>query len=182
MRIAMTGASGTGKTTLAEWIASTYKLPFNPVGARSVAKAMGFDSPYDVDKFGKREEFQRRLIIEKLAWEVDHETFVTDRTPFDNLAYTALHDVAAVDSQLMAQAHRGARRYTHVLFCSIDAFFNLGDDPARVKDFTYHELFETLTFGLVARHTQGRRQHHMHGGTLADRCEEVRQILTPSGE
>lgn len=56
-QIAFTGASGTGKSTLARWLAEELGVPFNPVGARSVAKAMGFYDPstgearpYDVDK------------------------------------------------------------------------------------------------------------------------------------
>lgn len=56
MKVAFAGASGTGKSTLARWVAETYNLPFNPVGSRSVAKSMGFvgedgeGRPYDVDQ------------------------------------------------------------------------------------------------------------------------------------
>lgn len=49
MRVAICGASGTGKTTLAKAIAEEFGLPINPVGSRSVAKKMGFANPYDVD-------------------------------------------------------------------------------------------------------------------------------------
>lgn len=57
MRVAFTGASGTGKSTLAQWLARELNLPTNPVDARSVAKDMGFvdpmsgePRPYLVDK------------------------------------------------------------------------------------------------------------------------------------
>lgn len=57
MRIAFTGASGTGKSTLAQWLSRELSLPMNPVGARSVAKDMGFvdfasgePRPYLVDR------------------------------------------------------------------------------------------------------------------------------------
>lgn len=50
MRIAFCGASGTGKTTLAKYLADRVELPFNPVGSRSTAAELGFSSPYDVDK------------------------------------------------------------------------------------------------------------------------------------
>lgn len=55
-RIAFTGASGTGKSTLATWVADKLALPLNPVGARSVAKQLGFvneagdPDPYQVDR------------------------------------------------------------------------------------------------------------------------------------
>jgi hypothetical protein len=52
MRIAFCGASGTGKTTLAKALGEFFELERNPVGARSVAREMGFDNPYDVDRAG----------------------------------------------------------------------------------------------------------------------------------
>lgn len=57
MRVAFAGASGTGKSTLAAFVAAEYGLPINPVSSRSVAKEMGFvdpvtgdGRPYDVDR------------------------------------------------------------------------------------------------------------------------------------
>jgi predicted ATPase len=151
MRIALCGASGTGKTTLARWLVDKYGLELNPVGSRSVAKEMGFESPYDVDKAGKRAEFQERLILSKTRWEIDHDAFVTDRTTFDNLVYTMLHEVHSISADHFALAKAGVGRYTHVIFCPLSAVFVPGDDPVRVKDRTYHELFETALWGLIHR-------------------------------
>lgn len=50
MRIAFTGSSGTGKSTLSEHIAQVLGVPINPVGSRSTAKELGFENPYDVDR------------------------------------------------------------------------------------------------------------------------------------
>ncbi len=50
MRIAFAGASGTGKTTLAKWLAARQGLELCPVGSRSIAAEFGFATPYDVDK------------------------------------------------------------------------------------------------------------------------------------
>ena len=152
MRIAFSGASGTGKSTLAEWVSKTYGIPINPVGSRSVSKAMGFETPYDVDMAGKRAEFQQRLVCEKIEWEHAHESFVTDRTTFDNIAYTALHDVHSVDNVLMSAAVLGAERYQRIVLCPVHLFWDPGVDPARVKSRVYHELFEALTFGLIKQH------------------------------
>lgn len=149
MRIALYGASGTGKTTLARMIAEELQLSMNPVGSRSVAQAMGFDSPYDVDRAGMRAEFQRRLLSEKVAWERDREAFVTDRTTLDNLTYTLMHDVGAIDAPMLAEARRAFFRYTHAVFCPIGIFQNVGDDRARVQSNTYHWLFEVVIQALV---------------------------------
>jgi predicted ATPase len=151
MRIAFSGASGTGKTTLATYVSERYGLPVNPVGSRSVAKAMGFDSPYDVDAVGRRAEFQRRLVTDKRVWENDHDEFVTDRTTIDNLVYTILHDVKAIDKSLLDDVIGGLSRYTHVFYCPKSAFFHVGNDPHRVKDETYHNVFDVTLEGWLTK-------------------------------
>ena len=55
MRVAFCGASGTGKTTLARFLANRMGWPMTDMGSRTVAKELGFDSPYDVDKASLRE-------------------------------------------------------------------------------------------------------------------------------
>lgn len=148
MRIAFVGASGTGKTTLGNWVAQRYGIPLNPVGSRSVAKSMGFENPYDVDKAGKRDVFQARLQIEKAKWENSHDSFVTDRTPLDEMAYAALHDVTTVDKTYWDVAWRQWHRYSIVFFCPVGIFQKLDNDPARFSDPTYHLVYETMLRGL----------------------------------
>lgn len=165
-RIAFCGASGTGKTTMCNWLVETLGIPFNPVGSRSVAKAMGFESPYDVDKAGKRAEFQRRLVTEKRAWEDQQNEFVTDRTTLDNLAYTVFHDIGTIDSGLYDQVVGGLARYTHIVYCPVHVFCNPAGDPSRVADMTYHKLYDTFIEALVQR-------HHVRNGQKLARIIEV---------
>lgn len=162
IRLAFTGASGTGKTTLAKWASETYDLPLNPVGSRSVAKAMGFDSPYDVDKAGKRAEFQRKLVKEKRAWEDAHGSFAVDRTTLDNLIYTLMHDVYTIDRTLLDSVVDGLGRYTHIVFCPVDAFINIGGDPLRVSARVYHELYDEVMRAFLRKYTP----HKVHMVTL----------------
>lgn len=150
-RVAFVGASGTGKSTLAIFLAGKLGLPVNPVGSRSVSEAMGYASPYDVDKAGRRAEFQRRLISEKVAWEAAHDEFVVDRTTVDNMAYTTMHDVEAVDEEMFARMIDGLQRYTSIIYCPFRVFCKLGDDPARVKSQQYQELFDVLVEGMIGR-------------------------------
>ena len=153
IRLALAGASGTGKTTIARWVSGVYNIPSNPIGSRSVAKSMGFQNPYDVDKAGKRAEFQRKLVTEKCGWEVAHEDFVVDRTTLDNLVYTMLHDVYSVDRSLLDSIIKGLERYTHIIVCPVDVFINVGDDPNRVKSEIYHELYDASIQALLKKYT-----------------------------
>lgn len=154
MRVAFAGASGTGKSFLTRYVSETYGWPINPVGSRSVALAMGFASPYDVDAAGKRAEFQERVFTEKREWEATHDNFVTDRTYFDNLTYTSMHGAAqTVD----LEAHVVAmHRYDAIFLCRVRDFQKLGDDPARVHDPTYHIIYDCLLRGLIYDHFTGK--------------------------
>ena len=173
VRLAMSGASGTGKTTLATYAADLLGLPQNPVGSRSVANAMGFASPYDVDRAGKRAEFQRRLLTEKIAWEREHDSFVADRTTLDVLAYFALHDVrSAADDGVLAQVAAGAQRYTHVAYYPVRVFLKTDDDPARVREKSYHLLYDTFLDGLLRKNLTPWTQSVI---TMNDRTIEARK-------
>lgn len=149
MRVAFAGASGTGKTTLAKYVAERFGIPLNPIGSRLVAQGMGFANPYAVDEAGRRVEFQRALLARKRGWEMMNGKFVTDRTVVDNLAYTGLHAVDAVDELLLSEVRRGMARYTHIFVCPMSSFFDLGGDPARVQDVAYHRMYEGFLLGLM---------------------------------
>jgi hypothetical protein len=113
---------------------------------------MGFASPYDVDAAGLRNEFQRRLIEEKRVWELQHDSFVTDRTTFDNLTYAVLHNVNGVDAELIRSCVDGMARYTHVIHLPVDVFCNIDNDPARRSDPTYQSIYDTLLCALLSKH------------------------------
>lgn len=144
LRVGFCGASGTGKTTLMRAVADEFGLEVCPVGARSVTKAMGFENPYDVDAAGRRVEFQKRLIEEKIEWESARDSFVTDRTHFDNLAYATMHQPRLAQWELDRFFDQMRARYTHVVYCPLSEFQHLGDDPVRVKEPGYHWLFDRV--------------------------------------
>jgi hypothetical protein len=177
MRVGFCGASGTGKTTLAEHIRDKYGVPMTPVGSRSVSRAMGFASPYEVDAAGKRAEFQRRFLREKLAWEAEHDSFVTDRSTLDLIAYWSMHDVASVEADDLAMAVLGVRRLTHLFYCPYDAFHDLKSDPARIQSHTYHRVFDVFAEGLARRHRNRDSLVVLHQADLAWRRETVEGAL-----
>ena len=176
MRVAFSGASGTGKTTLAKWLSEVTGWPINPVGSRSVAKSMGFDSPYDVDAAGKRREFQTKLQMEKVAWEMDHEHFITDRSTLDELTYTTLHLGGDVDDTYFERAMRHTCNYHHVFLLGTITFLNLEDDPARKNSFRYQWLFDTLLFGLN-KVNHARSVQELKTGDLEERKRLISDAL-----
>lgn len=150
-RIAFFGASGTGKTTLAEYFSERYDWPLNPVGSRSVAADMGFASPYDVDAAGRREEFQRKLMQTKAVWERSMTEFITDRTTLDNLVYTILHDVRSISAEDYRLAWRAMDNYTHLVYCPVSAVCKIGGDSARVNDEIYQEIYDQVIHGILLK-------------------------------
>jgi predicted ATPase len=148
MRIAIAGASGTGKTTLARAISEKYNIPINPVGARSVALEMGFDKPYDVDKAGKRVEFQRRLFEAKRDWELAHDEFVTDRCYIDNLTYCVLHMATELEEGSMDHYVAAMDRYDKVFVLPRFMLQKL-DDGVRNTSEQYHHLYEVILCACI---------------------------------
>lgn len=177
MRIAFTGASGTGKTTLAEWIQEEYSLEYNPIGARSVAKAMGYDCVYDVDIAGNRYEFQRSLLKGKVEWEAKHDSFVTDRTTYDNLLYAVLHDIYGIElDDHLDIADKALRRYDLIIYCPLRAFHDTKGDAQRVADFAYHKIYDACLGGLYLQ--SGVPYVTLKESDLKDRKDRLKFILS----
>lgn len=171
MRIAFAGASGTGKTTQLKLLADRYNLPINPVGSRSVALDMGFQSPYDVDAAGKRAEFQHRLIKAKIGWESGYDRFITDRTTADNLAYTILHGSPYSWISYAEEAINHLSRYDLVFFFPLESFYCHGDDPARMADLEYHRVYERVLSQLLSC------RHVIHVGPTATRAAQIDEVV-----
>ncbi len=98
-----------------------------------------------------RPMFQARLAADKIAWEASAESFVTDRTPFDDAGYAFLHCPAIVTREFIARASRGLDRYDHLFFCPLHAGQWLEGDPAREGDPDYYVRLETAILGFFAR-------------------------------
>lgn len=95
--IYLTGASGTGKTTLAKYIEETFGLYRLPSAARSVMADMGIDIKESAALIADKRtyyEFQKRVMKAQMDMEVDALTkygaFVSDRM-IDHFVYTALY-------------------------------------------------------------------------------------------
>lgn len=179
LRIAFCGASGTGKSTIAKWLAEQLGLPFCDVGSREIAAKMGFASPYDVDRAGMRGAFQRKLFAAKRSWEEQRASFVTDRTHFDNLAYTRIHSPEVATKDYERACVEASSRYTHVFVCPTHAFHDIGTDPARVRDRDYHQRYEDDLLLLLRLLPSTVLRRTLNAADLAQRKQDVLDLLRP---
>lgn len=177
LRIAFCGASGTGKSTIATWLAEHLHLPFCDVGSREIAAKMGFASPYDVDRAGMRGAFQRKLFAAKRSWEEQHTSFVTDRTHLDNLAYTRIHSPEVANKEYERACIEASARYTHVVVCPTYSFHEIGADPARVRDRDYHQRYEDDLLLLLRLLPSSVQRRTLSATDLAQRKQDVLDLL-----
>ena len=180
MRIAISGASGTGKTTLATALAAHYQLPINPIGSRTVAKAMGYENPYDVDRDGKRFEFQEKLFEMKRAWEQEHEHFVTDRSYLDNLTYCALHMAERTTEEVVDYHMAAMDRYDVVLVLPAVRGLHRLDDGVRITNPMYHAIYDMLLqcfYTLLARLNPIRTVYVMSSASAEGRLAEAKAVI-----
>jgi hypothetical protein len=98
LRAAFCGASGTGKTTLAKMVMEEFGLELTPIGSRSVAKELGFKSPYDVDKasresyetfIGLGEQATEAAWLSMDAYDENRGKCTTMRAPFQQMLQSA---------------------------------------------------------------------------------------------
>lgn len=87
MRIALSGASGVGKTTLAKMLSTTLGIPFTGSTARSVAVKGKFCSEY-INSGKQLMLFQEEVLKLKIEVESKLESFISDRALLDTVTYT----------------------------------------------------------------------------------------------
>jgi nicotinamide riboside kinase len=93
LRIAITGAHGTGKTTLARALSEKLGLPLIAEQARLVAAEMGVKNCEDLLRNPRlAREFQERVLEEQIRAQLAHPGgFVSDRCTLDCIAYWNLY-------------------------------------------------------------------------------------------
>jgi len=86
MKIAFTGASSTGKTTLAKAVEEKLLLKYINVDSRKIIDDLRHSN---IDNLNEKEflEFQKIWLNEKLINERSIDKFITDRTYIDAIAY-----------------------------------------------------------------------------------------------
>lgn len=123
MRIAISGAHGVGKTTLAKSLAGKLNLPLVEEVARSVAAENGFKTTTDIQNAvpSARALYQHSVFFRQVMKEdYYHRGYVSDRSVFDCVAYCILYDLHHdFISFLRAEAIKHSSDYDFIVYCPI---------------------------------------------------------------
>jgi nicotinamide riboside kinase len=156
MRVALTGSSSTGKTTLAKKLMRTPEFlahvdQFLTTNARGLLDAMGCRSMDEMTP-AQLQSFQRTYLDNKLSGEAGKDRFLTDRSFVDVAAYWLRRDAVDVAAeQKTALVDRG-RQAAQVYDVHVYLPFGLipfQSDGYRSEDRAHHQDIDSQILALL---------------------------------
>lgn len=153
-RIGISGSSGTGKSTLAKYVAK--KLNLDVLGTkdfiREILKREDYDwsSGIQVERFLVQRNCQKEIADDILSLMDGVDTFVADRTVMDVAAYSIveLNDDIETVNVIVEECRKAASKYTHVFFCPW-GILPLTPDGVRTLNPWYQFVIHSTILGLL---------------------------------
>lgn len=151
-RITITGASGTGKTTLAKHISFKYDIPFITSSAREVWPLYGFKNHRDALEKCLAEPFLG-FRYQKAIWERRHKMFdkqfffVTDRSPVDNFAYFMLQQgyySKENNDEMFSRCLMDYESIDVIIFVRFVDDMEIEDNGRRITDIRYQRMVDAV--------------------------------------
>lgn len=178
MRIGIAGCAGTGKSILAQHLATELGLPFLPSKeiTGDILRRDGYDyaSGQQVEKFLATSERQQE-ILRRTAEQQSAEEFVTDRTAVDLAAYAILEMRGPLNVKKYLEECEGlAGRYTHLLFCTWEDREIL-DNHKRTLDPWYQFAVHCVELEVMERF--GAPRLVLRESEVDDRVEEAKAYV-----
>lgn len=153
MKIYFSGCSGTGKSTLAKWIEDTYGIPFITTSTKPLWDKYGVKNHIELIKIATENpqlgiDFQFDLLRYRKEVLSQHESFVTDRSPVDNLAYFLMQNshIATEDQteEYIKQCKELLFTGTHLFFIDFTSDIKLENDGMRVSNKYYQQMSNSV--------------------------------------
>jgi adenylate kinase family enzyme len=121
MKIGIAGCSGTGKSILAEKLASEFNIPFLPSKdiTGDILQREGYDysSGQQVEKFLATNKLQNE-ILRRTTKQQSIESFVTDRTALDLASYAIIEMDGALNVQKYIEScSELSKSYDYIIIC-----------------------------------------------------------------
>lgn len=154
-RIFISGISGAGKTTLAQYISHRYRIPFINGSSKVLWEEEGIDSHAEIIKKSVMDpvwglDFQYKLLKYREEQISKHEQFVTDRSPVDNLVYTLLQLSPYLGNDVMERYKNTCDELlgfgNQLIYLDVleTPDFRLEDDGMRVGNMHYQAIVNTM--------------------------------------
>ena len=174
MKIAFTGTSGTGKTTLATHISETWGLPFLANTAREVMKELGVANEEAQLKMSEEELLVLQLTIyDRIKAKRDAaESFVSDRCLLDNYVYALRRCGKALTEDKRKELEYGVIDDLYkmdLVFYTPGGLIPLISDGVRLMDSAHNHLIDAAIYGLLCRHGFDKQAGHIYVINMSDR-------------
>lgn len=176
MRVTLTGASGVGKTTLAERVASMLNLPLIPEVARLLCQEKGVERIGDIadQEAFKFEVMQRQIEMEQAA-----PAFVADRSIIDcwvlwqrwNICSAMTYDTERMYDQVKAHA----TNYNRVIY--VPPLIESVNDGFRWTDADYVKQLDRLVRMTLWELGLMERTLTIASTTIEDRVAEIERWI-----
>ncbi len=179
-KIAFTGTSGSGKTTLVKFVSEKFSIPH--------ISGSAWDLKNDEDKHTLRDQFgfpggghagvikysalnpeygvfnQQLLLKRRLELGMLNQSFVTDRSPIDNLTYFIMqcgyHPMVTdhIVSEFMNNAFKAYQLFTHIIYVKAVQPTEVENNQSRIANRFYQKavdsMFEYWLYNFFRRSSQ----------------------------
>jgi predicted ATPase len=173
MKIAFTGAGGTGKTTMAKYVSETWGIPYVGSVAREVAADMGIENESAQAEMSEQAlfEYQHAIYLRRQAKIAKYPHFVTDRLALDNYVYALRRCGKALTEEVRKEWQEGIEADLYgmdlVFYCPA-GMFSLVDDGMRQTDVAHAHLIDNAIYGLLCKVAFDRMSGHVYVLNMAD--------------
>jgi len=160
MKIFISGVSGTGKTTLAKYISQRFRIPFVEGSSKVLWEKHKIDCHLDIvrrsiltPKWGI--EFQEELLAYRKELIVGLDSFVTDRSPLDNMVYFLLQNAPYVNTDDTEVYFNDCIETYPDYYTQIFLDFNSEDnmiwerDGIRIDNIPYQDMVNTIFMYII---------------------------------
>lgn len=187
MKVLLTGASGSGKTTLAKHISEKYSIPFINGSAKELWPKYGITTHRELikacdDSAEFAQSFQYELLLHRQKQTMGIDSYVTDRTPLDNLLYYMLQVSHKVDTDANRTYIRACQDAfpagdCHLVMCTTPRN-GLEDDGMRINNVFYQMLCENTLLYLYQIYLQSSQFNDRMSMTVLQEWDWDKRVKT----